>query len=76
MDRVGNLVTWTDLLDQLVGALLIVIRRVHAVHLVVRSSIEEEEGEAVERLRSTAAEVMVNICDQVDRLYHVHTMPK
>jgi len=56
---------WTDLLDQLVGALLIVIRRVHAVHLVVRSSIEEEEGEAVERLRSTAAEVMVNICDQV-----------
>ena len=67
---------WTDLLDQLVGALLIVIRRVHAVHLVVRSSIEEEEGEAVERLRSTAAEVMVNICDQVDRLYHMHTMPK
>ena len=67
---------WTDLLDQLVGALLIVIRRVHAVHLVVRSSIEEEEGEAVERLRSTAAEVMVNICDQVDRPYHIHTLQK
>ena len=63
---------WTDLLDQLVGALLIVIRRVHAVHLVVRSSIEEEEGEAVERLRSTAAEVMVNICDQVGRLLCSH----
>ena len=37
----------------------------HAVHVVVRSSLEEEEGEAIERLRSTAAEVMVNICDQV-----------
>ena len=56
---------WTDLLDMLVGALTVVVRRVHAVHVVVRSSLEEEEGEAIERLLSTAAEVMVNICDQV-----------
>jgi len=56
---------WTDLLDMLVGALSVVVRRVHAVHMVVQGSLEEEEGEAIERLRSTAAEVMVNICDQV-----------
>ena len=66
---------WGDLLDLLVGSLLVVVRRVHGLHLVVQGSLEQGEEERLEeggaggsqlaRLKNTAREVMLNICDQV-----------
>jgi len=66
---------WIHLLDMLVGSLLVVLRRVNSIYLVVDASLEQGEHERLEdrgsgpsqleRLRSSAREVMVNICDQV-----------
>merc|ERR1740128_432932 len=70
---------WTDLLDLLVGAVIISLRRMEVIQRNILSSIklkarevEEEaagnsEGEtlALLKLESSANEVMINICDQV-----------
>ena len=39
---------WGDLLDMLVGSLLVVVRRVHGLHLVVQGSLEQGEEERLE----------------------------
>lgn len=82
---------WGQFLDRLVGALVTVLRRVHGIHLVVETSLQQGEEERLEeggqdrpgeldRLRNTSKEVMVNICDQVHerlgKLVTVRSRPK
>jgi len=67
---------WTELLDLLVGSLIIVLRKMNVIHRSIKSClntrhssensiIQQDENSARVRLKQTSEEVMINICDQV-----------
>jgi len=67
---------WVDLLDMLCGSLIVVLRRIHLIHEIVKYEIDELSKskddnyhqlseETVKRFTSLVHELMINICEQV-----------
>jgi len=74
---------WVDLLDLLVGSLLVVLKRIGAIHKIINDEIElvtksSDTPVAVGQcggLKSVAHEVLINICDQMhERMGKLVTM--
>jgi hypothetical protein len=68
---------WADLMDLLVGSLLVALNRINVIHRMIQSEVDDIGMKTMdsnftdlpldqsERLKALAQEVLINICDQV-----------